>query len=472
MGKITATGIGSSVGSDDCTAGKAQVLEGYTAITSDSDDESVAGTMPNNGEQSATLKCGQSKKILAGYTTGGTVTAASLASQTGGATAEDKYVYPGKTYWKDGVLRTGNMSVPSVLSFSVAAYSTSQILATWKNPANGPFSGVAICAKTGGYPANINDGRVYTGIGSNSAANGISSAVISGLTAGITYYFRIWAYVTCSAGDLYSGYMQTTGAATAHGRAAYTSSGTFTVPAGVRSVNIHCTGAGSKGGEGSSRDHYSGGGGGGGYAAWKTGIAVNPGDQIVVAVGAGGTTDDYTVNGSNAPSSSATLNGTTLVSAQGGSNGKYTICAMSAYTGKPGGNAGGNGATFDGNIKYWDGPSDGGASAATAEFGTGTWYAGGGGGGGGIDYDSGSETDRYWKGGAGGAGGGGAGSGWSITGGHGSSGSTPGGFIGGSAGSAGTGGGGGGKGCWYGAPNQNAGTGGYNGGSGNVIITW
>lgn len=472
MGKITVTGIGSSVGSDDCTAGKAQVLEGYTAITSDSDDEPAAGTMPNNGDQSGTLKCGQSKKIPEGYTTGGTVTAASLASQTGGATAEDKYVYPGKTYWRDGVLRTGSMSVPSVLSFSVAAYSTSQILATWKNPANGPFSGVAICAKTGGYPTNINDSRVYTGIGSNSAANGISSAVISGLTAGITYYFRIWAYVTCSAGDLYSSYLQTTGAATAHGRAAYTSSGTFTVPAGVRSVNIHCTGAGSKGGNGNSRDHYSGGGGGGGYASWKTGIAVNPGDQIVVAVGAGGTTDDSSKNGSNAPSSSATLNGTTLVSAQGGSNGNYTITVMHAYMGKPGGNSGGNGATFDGGMSYWDAPTGGGSSASTSEFGNGTRYAGGGGGGGGWNYSSSSESDKYWKGGTGGAGGGGTGSGWSVDAYYNGSGSGPGNWINGSAGSAGTGGGGGGKGCWGGSPYNHEGTGGYNGGSGNVIITW
>lgn len=56
MGKITATGIGSSVGSDDCTAGKAQVLEGYTAVTSDSDDEPVEGTMPNNGEPERHVK--------------------------------------------------------------------------------------------------------------------------------------------------------------------------------------------------------------------------------------------------------------------------------------------------------------------------------------------------------------------------------------------------------------------------------
>lgn len=109
MGKITATGIGSSVGSDDCTAGKSQVLEGYTAITSDSDDESVEGTMPNNGEQSATLKCGQSKQIPAGYTPGGTVTAADLASQTG-ATAVDNQLSSGKTAWVNGQKVTGTLT--------------------------------------------------------------------------------------------------------------------------------------------------------------------------------------------------------------------------------------------------------------------------------------------------------------------------------------------------------------------------
>ena len=471
MGKITATGIGSSVGSDDCTAGKAQVLEGYTAITSDSDDESVEGTMPNNGEQSATLKCGQSKQIPEGYTTGGTVTAADLASQTGGdATAA--YIYKGKTAWVNGSKLTGNMTCQSVLSFSVAAYSTSQVLATWKNPAKGPYSGVIICAKIGGYPTNKDDSRVYTGVGSNSAANGTSSAIIGNLQAGQTYYFRIWGYVTCSAGNFYSANRDATCKVTAHGRAAYTSSGTFTVPAGVRSVNIHCTGAGSKGGNGNSSDHYAGGGGGGGYAAWKTGIAVNPGDQIVVAVGAGGTTDDSSTKGSNAPSSSATLNGTTLVSAQGGSNGNYTITVMHAYMGKPGGNAGGGGATFDGGMSYWKAPTGGSSSASTSEFGNGTRYAGGGGGGGGWDYYSPSESDQYWKGGTGGAGGGGTGSGWSVDAYYDGSGSGPGKWLNGSAGSAGTGGGGGGKGCWGGSPYNHEGTGGYNGGSGNVIITW
>ena len=47
MGKILIPGSsGGGVGSDDVTAGKAQVLQGYRTITSDSDDEVVEGTFP------------------------------------------------------------------------------------------------------------------------------------------------------------------------------------------------------------------------------------------------------------------------------------------------------------------------------------------------------------------------------------------------------------------------------------------
>lgn len=453
MGKVLASGGGGGgTGSDECTASKAQVLAGYTAVTSDSEDEAAAGTMPDNGDQSGTLNCGQSKVIPAGYTSGGTVTANSLASQTD-ADATAAYIYKGKTAWVKGSKLTGTMTASSVLSFSAAAYSTSQVLCTWKNPAKGPYSGVIICAKTGGYPTSINDNRKYTGVGSNSAANGTSSAIISGLTAGTTYYFRIWAYVTCSAGDFYSSYLQATATPTAHGRKAFTSSGTFTVPAGVRSINIHCTGAGSKGGNGDSSEYESGGGGGGGYCAWKNNIAVTPGNQIVVVVGAGGTTN-YTGSSSTqtyAPSSSATMNGTTLVSAKGGGNGYYSI----GTSGKDGGNKGGLGAYFGGNLKYWYGPNAGrGNSANTLEFGTGTRYSGGGGGGGGSRYNSSSETTTYHAGGAGGAGGGGTGAGRPKGSGN----------VAATAGSAGTGGGGGGD--------RYNGSGSANGGSGNVIITW
>lgn len=44
MGKvIIAGGGGSGAGSDECTASKSEVLKGYKAITSDSDDEVVEG---------------------------------------------------------------------------------------------------------------------------------------------------------------------------------------------------------------------------------------------------------------------------------------------------------------------------------------------------------------------------------------------------------------------------------------------
>lgn len=110
MGKIWIPGGGGAgTGSDDCTASKAQVLVGYTAVTRDSGDEAAAGSMPNNGGQSGTLNCRQSKVIPAGYTSGGTVTANSLASQTSG-TAVANQISSGKTAWVNGAKVTGTLT--------------------------------------------------------------------------------------------------------------------------------------------------------------------------------------------------------------------------------------------------------------------------------------------------------------------------------------------------------------------------
>ena len=89
MGEILMTGgSGGGTGSDECTATLDHVLAGETAVTSDSNDE------------------------------------------------------PG----------TGRMTVNSLLSFSVAAYSGRRVLLKWQNPyaaAGKPYSGVIIKASRG-----------------------------------------------------------------------------------------------------------------------------------------------------------------------------------------------------------------------------------------------------------------------------------------------------------------------------------
>ena len=459
MGQVlVAGGAGIGVSSDDCTAPKKYVLEGYQTITSDSDDEIIEGTMKNNGAQSGTLKCGESKTIPEGYTTGGTVTAASLASQTD-ATATSAYVYKDRTFWAKGVKYTGTMTVSSVLSFSVAAYSTSQILCTWKNPAKGPFSGVVICAKTGGYPTSKDDNRKYTGTGSNSSANGTSSTTISGLTAGTTYYVRIWYYATCSAGNIFGAYSEKTVTTTTSGRKAFTSSGTWTVPANVRSISVHCVNGGYGGAARGATVTKSGvvekvgHGGNGGHVDYKTDIAVTPGQIITVVVGAGGNGGNSTNQGGQ---SSVSI-GSNVICAPSRSGSKYTSGTSSRPAQKDGSGGGGwvysslgkddaNGAAGGSNGGNGSGKEPGtGQGTTTREFGlsSGTLYAGGGGG----FAASGTRPP-------GGSGGGGAGGGWNLL---------------AVAGTAGTGGGGGGGGYYF--DDSSWGTG-ANGGSGCVIIKW
>ncbi len=448
-----------------------QVLSGNTYYNTDAKSKRT-GSMANQGAKTASLNCGGSYTIPAGYHNGsGKVTANSLASQTV-ATSVAGNILKGKTAWVNGSKITGTMEISSVVSFSVAAYSTSQVIATWKNPAKGPYSGVIICGKSGGYPTGINDNRLYKGVGSNSALNGSSSQIIGGLTAGTTYYFRIWVYCTCNSGDMYSSYAQTTCAPTAHGRAAFTSSSTWTVPAGVRSINVHCTGAGTQGKAWGSRNKYeiiAGGGGGGGCTAYKNGIAVTPGQVINFTIGAGmkWDVDDGPATGRTTVSQ----NGTVLVSADGAGGGRSWTMAVYRCYGGYGANNGGEGAHYINNSDKGSskpGGSNGGGeqqSTTTREFGisSGTLYSGGGGGGGCTVYNSGSESYYIKEPSAGGAGGGGAGGRYND-----SLSSTGNGGAGANA-TAGSGGGGGGAGGEFRYPNVNVGGAGA---SGNVIFTW
>jgi hypothetical protein len=134
MGKlwIPGGGSGSGSGSDECTASKSEVLKGYSAVTLDSDDEPVQGTleltadasdgqvlsgktyyntdpkkkrtgsMANQGAVSVKLNAGEGYTIPSGFHNGGgKVEANGLASQTpGNATAA--HILSGQSAWVNG----------------------------------------------------------------------------------------------------------------------------------------------------------------------------------------------------------------------------------------------------------------------------------------------------------------------------------------------------------------------------------
>ena len=101
-----------SGGVDDVSFSASDLLTGKTA--NDSNGEKVNGTMPNKGAVTASLNCGGSYTIPAGYHNGsGKVTANSLSSQTS-ANAAAKDIIKGKTAWVNGSKITGTATIASL----------------------------------------------------------------------------------------------------------------------------------------------------------------------------------------------------------------------------------------------------------------------------------------------------------------------------------------------------------------------
>ena len=90
-GTVTAKDLASQTGG---TAADSDIRKGKTAVVN---GKTITGTQEDRGAWSSTgLLAGQSVTIPAGIHNGsGKITTASLASQTAGATAEDKYVKKG-----------------------------------------------------------------------------------------------------------------------------------------------------------------------------------------------------------------------------------------------------------------------------------------------------------------------------------------------------------------------------------------
>lgn len=283
---------------------------------------------------------------------------------------------------------TGTMTIQSILSFSCAPYSASQIIFTWQNPSSGPFSGVIIIGKTGGYPANINDGtRYYKGYGNNTNASGTSYAVINGFNTGITYYFRAFSYTTVNGEEWVSGTTKIANVIINIITQVITSSTTWTVPSNVNSVTVFLVGGGAGGG--CIGQSVGGGGGGGGYTRTSN-VSVSPNQQISIIIGSGGTGAPYQGvaggNGGNTSFGSVSVSGGLGNYADGGNGGS-------------GGGGGGNWYYDDTYIRDTQGGSGGsdgsdsgfqpatspgiGQHTTTRAFGesNGTLYSGGGGGG-------------------------------------------------------------------------------------------
>lgn len=143
----------------------------------------------------------------------------------------------------------------------------------------------------------------------------------------------------------------------------FTTSGTWTCPQGVTTIQVEAWGGGAGGRSTANTNGHVGGGGGGGAYARRNAITVVPGATYTITVGTGGAANTA------GTASTATINGVTITAA-GGSVG------AASGTGTPAGGTGGTIAGSVGDVRFAGG--NGGSG-----FGSGASGGSGSGGGGG-----------------------------------------------------------------------------------------
>lgn len=189
------SGGGGGVDCDAATVRPEDVLSGKTFGGKDN-DELQTGTMVNNGAKTASLNCGGSYTIPAGYHNGsGKVTANSLASQTS-ANAAAGDIIKGKTAWVNGAKRTGTLEDRASQTNAVSVSSSTSV-----GLVRIPFG--AYRTKTGsGYPEIVlNKSQIdyiakkrYGGVAFNGAT--FDGIMLSGVAkkTNLTDWGRSWKY--------------------------------------------------------------------------------------------------------------------------------------------------------------------------------------------------------------------------------------------------------------------------------------
>jgi hypothetical protein len=302
------------------------------------------------------------------------------------------------------------------------------------------LTGTASSLSIGGNAANVT-GTVAVANGGTGQTTYTNGQLLIGNTTGNTL-----TKSTLTAGSGISitngtGSITIASSSTQYTRVALTSGSSWTVPAGVTSINVLVVGGG---GGGASNNRFGAGGCGGGGCNLSLAFATTPGASIAYSIGGGGATGS---NGSSSTFGSLT--------ATGGFAGPNSDSTTGSTSGNPPQMLGGNAQSAS------NGEAGGGGGSAQQTGGQGLASVQAGGGGNGLSITI--NDIQYWYGGGGG-GGGATNSlrGQGGLGGGGNGADSNGAGVNATAGTANTGGGGGGGG---------GGRTGAAGGSG-VIIIW
>ncbi|MFE3868872.1 LamG-like jellyroll fold domain-containing protein [Flavobacterium sp. LS2P90] len=174
----------------------------------------------------------------------------------------------------------------------------------------------------------------------------------------------------------------------AQSTAVFTSSSTWTCPAGVTSITVEAWGAGAGGRTGGATKGYTGAGGGGGAYARLNAVSVTPGNTYTLTVGG--------VSGFDTAGNESTATfGSNTIRAAGGSIGAAPDTNATGGTG-------GTVATSIGDVRFAGG-NGGNSYGFTTSSGGGSGGGGGGGGGGTGIGNNGLTPTLYSTGGNGGA---------------------------------------------------------------------